>query len=324
MAVEQRSNKQKEERKLKRSLPSFLVFLAISTALWFLIKLSENYTTQTTFKVLIENVPADRCILSEEQPVKMSLNIDGFHTLRYMMIRESKRAVAISLNDVSYHLENGNQYSFSAQYVAEKVAHRLGINASDITMNDAKVYFNMDPLKSKKVKVFLHPHSEIKADRQYEIYGSPELSPDSVTIYGSEEIVDNMDSISTMPLSKTNVSQSFVEPLALDLLGGQLNADVNEVNVNVHVEKFTEIDVEVPIQVPDSLILRLSSETINVKCHVSLKDYSSVKPEDFTAVIDAEQLKTLPSKLDVKLIKWPSCVKVIGGQHSEVNYFIVQ
>ena len=110
--------KQKVERKNKRSIFTFLVFLLISTAAWFLIKLSENYVTQATFRLQIEGVPADKWIPSEEQSVMVSLNIDGFHTLRSKMMRDQKRCITIPLNEVPYRLENGNTYSFSSQYVA--------------------------------------------------------------------------------------------------------------------------------------------------------------------------------------------------------------
>ena len=100
--------KQKVEPKNKRSVFTFLIFLAISTAAWFLVKLSEDYVTQTTFRVQLEDVPADKWVSSGEQSVKMSLNIDGFHTLRYKMIREPYRFVALSLAEVPYRLENGD------------------------------------------------------------------------------------------------------------------------------------------------------------------------------------------------------------------------
>ena len=145
-------NNAKTERKNKRSVLTFLVFLTISTAAWFLVKLSEDYTTQTTFRVQFSEVPADKWIASSDQTVKMSLNIDGFHTLRYKMIREPRRVVTIALGEVSYRQENGNSYSVSSQYVAEKVAELLDISASDITMNEAKVYFNTTTPRSCKPK----------------------------------------------------------------------------------------------------------------------------------------------------------------------------
>ena len=205
--------KQKVERTNKHSAFTFLIFLVISTAAWFLVKLSENYVTQTTFRLQMEEVQADKWISSDEQSVKMSLNIDGFHTLRYKMIRD--RVVTIPLNEVSYRLENGNTYSFSSQYVAEKVAEKLNINASDITINDAKIYFTLDALKSKVVPVVLQ--SNVTTARQYDIYGIPTLDPSSVTVYGPQEVIDTIKTVRTEPLIMNNVSQNFNVTLPLDL-----------------------------------------------------------------------------------------------------------
>ena len=184
-------NNMKSERKDKRSVLTFLVFLAISTLLWLLVKLSETYNTQTSFRIQFEEVPVDKWISSADQSVKMSLTIDGFHTLRYKLIREPKRVVAVSLSEVPYREESGNTYSFSSQYVAERIASKLGISVSEITMNDAKIYFNMDYLKSKVVPVVLQ--ADIKPQRQYDLYGIPTLDPASVTIYGPQGMIDTIN-----------------------------------------------------------------------------------------------------------------------------------
>ena len=316
------SIKQKAERKNKRSVLTFLVFLVISTALWFLIKLSENYTTQTTFGVQFAEVPADKWISSPEQSVKMSLSIDGFHTMRYKMIREPNRFVTIPLDEVPYRFESGNTYSFSSQYVAEKVAERLGISASDITMNDAKIYFSMDALKSKVVPVVLR--SDIKTQRQYDLYGIPMLDPSSVTIFGPQEVIDSIKAVKTELLSKINVNQSFSETLSLDLLDGQIHSNVKEVKADVKVEKYTELDIEVPIKVIDSLKLRFFPETMSVKCLVAMRDYASITPESFSVAVDRQQLKAMRPLLDVRLASWPPTVQILSTRPDKVEYLIVQ
>ena len=252
------SMNQKGGRKSKRSFLTFLVFLVISSALWLMIKLSGNYTTQTVFKVQFEEVPADKWISSDEQSVKMSLNTDGFHTLRYKMIREANRCVSVAMDEVPYRLESGNTYSLGSQYVAEKVAERIGINATDITMNDAKVYFTMDLLKSKVVPVRLR--SDIKTQRQYDVYGIPILEPSSITAYGPEEVIDTLKSVSTVMLSKNNADQDFSETVALDLPEGKIQSNTKSVKVSINVVKFTETDIKVPISTPDSLKMRLFPE----------------------------------------------------------------
>ena len=311
---------QKVERKNKRSIFTFLIFLVISTAAWFLVKLSEDYVTQTTFRLQLEEMPADKWVSSDEQSVKMSLNIDGFHTLRYKMIRD--RFVSIPLNEVSFRLENGNIYSFSSQYVAEKVAEKLGINASDITMNDAKIYFTMDALKSKVVPIVLH--SDITTARQYDIYGIPMLDPSSVTIYGPQEVIDTIKTVMTEPLTMNNVSQTFSVIVPLDLLEGKLHSNVKEVKAEVQVEKYTEMDIEVPIQATDSLKLRFFPETMSVKCLVAMRDYASITPESFKVAVDKQQLKAMQPLLDVSLASWPPTVQILSTRPDKVEYLIVQ
>lgn len=313
---------QKAERKEKRSVLTFLVFLAISTALWFLIKLSENYTTQTTFKLQFVEVPTDKWVSTDDQSVKMSLMIDGFHTLRCKMIREPNRFVTIPLNEVPYRFESGNTYSFSSQYVAEKVAERLGINASDITMNDAKIYFSMDALKMKVVPVVLR--SDIKTQRQYDLYGIPVLDPSSVTIYGPQEVVDSIKAVKTELLAKTNVSQSFSETLQLDLLDDQIRSNIKEVKANVQVERFTEMDVEVPIHVTSNQRVRFFPETMSVKCLVAIRDYASITPESFTVTVDKHQMEAMQPLLDVHLASWPPTVQILSTRPDKVEYLIVQ
>ena len=314
--------KQKVERTNKHSAFTFLVFLVISTAAWFLVKLSEDYTTQTTFWLQLANAPADQWVLSDKQQVKMSLNIDGFHVLRYKMIREPKRFVIINLDEVSYRQESSDSYSFSSQYVAEKVADRLDINASDVTMNDGKVYFDMKPLKSKVVPIVLR--SDIKTQRQFGLYGIPTLEPASVTIYGPDEVIDTIRSIKTAMLVKNNVSDGFSESVGLDLLDGMIRSNTTEVKAVFDVDKFTEMDVEVPIRVSDSLKLRFFPESMSVKCLVAMRDYASITPESFTVAVDRQQLEAMQPLLDVSLASWPPTVQVLSTRPDKVEYLIVQ
>lgn len=314
--------KQKVERTNKHSFFTFLVFLAISTAAWFLVKLSENYVTQTTYRLLLVEAPADKWVSSDAQTVKMSLNIDGFHTLRYKMIREPNRVVTIFLNEVPYRLESGNTYSFSSQYVAEKVAESLDINASDITVNDAKIYFTMDALKSKVLPVDLQ--SDITPQRQYDVYGIPMLDPSSVTIFGPQEVIDTIKVVRTKMLSMSNVNQNFSATVPLDLLDGLIRSNIKEVKVDVQVEKYTELDVEVPIKVTDSLKVRFFPETMSVKCLVAMKDYNTILPDNFSVSVNMEQLKAMQPLLDVRLVTWPPSVQVLGTRPDKVEYLIVQ
>ncbi len=305
-----------------RSFLTFLVFLVISTTLWLFVKLSEDYTTQAVFRMQIDDVPTDMWLSSPEQTAKLSLTTNGFHTLRYKMLREQKRVVNVSLAEVPYRHERGNTYSFSSLYVTERVAELLSVNATDLTMNDAMVYFNMDPLKSKVVPVGLL--SDIRPQRQYGVYGIPVLEPSSITIYGPADVIDTLKSVSTLKLNKSNVNESFTETVSLDLLNGMIRSEVTAISATVQVEKFTEAEVAVPVAQPDSVHVRFFPETVTVKCLTAIKDYPNLTPDLFRVEVNNTQLNDLQPLLDVELVSWPQYVQVLNTKPEKVEYLIVQ
>lgn len=306
--------------KVKRKSLTFFVFLAISTALWLLIKLSQDYTTQSSFSLQIEDVPCDKWISTPTQNVKFAFEADGFITLAHNLIREQKRAVSISLNDVPYRQESDITFSFSSNYVAERLAERLGIGVTDITMNDATVYFNMENLKSKVVPVTLK--DDLHLQRQYDRYGLPIITPASVTIYGTEETLADIHSIETQLLTKYNLSQSFSEMVPLNLLGGNIRCNVEEVEVKIDIEKYTEIDLDVPIKPIDSLEIRFIPSSVQVKCLIAIKDYAKTNAESFSAIIDSADFANRNPLLHVSL-QSPGNLQVLGFAPDRVEYIII-
>lgn len=306
--------------KVKRKSLTFFVFLAISTALWLLIKLSQDYTTQSSFSLQIEDVPCDKWISTPTQNVKFAFEADGFITLAHNLIREQKRTVSISLNDVPYRQESDITFSFSSNYVAERLAERLGIGVTDITMNDATVYFNMENLKSKIVPVTLK--DDLHLQRQYGRYGLPIITPASVTIYGTEETLADINSIDTQILTKDNLSQSFSEMVPLNLLGGNIRCNVEEVEVKIDIEKYTEIDLDIPIKPIDSLEIRFIPSSVQVKCLVAIKDYAKINADSFSAIIDSADFANRNPLLHVSL-QSPGNLQVLGFAPDRVEYIII-
>ena len=300
---------------------TFLVFLAISAVLWFVIKLTKEYTSQTVFTVTYTEVPVNKWVSTSEQHVKLSFVADGFFTLRHNLVREQKRVVEISLGEVPYRLEGGNTYSYSSQYLAERVADWLGVPAGSVTVNDVKQYFNMEDLQSKElpVKVPL----DVKTQRQYEVYGQPHTTPSSLTVYGPKNLLDTMTAVYTVTLHALNVSEDLVQPLAVDFYNGAIRSEVATVEVLVEIEQFTEIDIEVPVKATDSINLRFFPETMKVKCMVPIRDYASINETSFKVLADTAQLHRLQPLLDIKLVQVPANVQVVKTEPEQVEYLIV-
>lgn len=318
-AVEQ--IKEEIEKKDKSKALTFLVFLLISAVLWFMIKLTKEYTSQTTFIITYAEVPVNKWVSTVDQRVKLSFVADGFITLRHILIREQNRVIVIPLDEVPYRLEGGNTYSYSSQYVAERVADWLGVPAGNVTINDDKQYFNMEDLQSKElpVKVPL----DVKTQRQYYVYGQPQPNPAQLTVYGPKNLLDTMTAIYTEPLHAVNASEDIVRSMAIDFYNGAIRSDVASVEVLVEVEQFTEIDIEVPVKVTESINLRFFPETMKVKCLVPIKDYASINGASFKVLADTAQLHQLQPLLDIKLVQVPDNVQVLKTEPDKVEYLII-
>lgn len=308
-------------KKDKSKFLTFLFFLLISSLLWFLIKLTKDYTTQTVFTVVYTDVPVNKWVANTDQRVNLSFSADGFVTLRHNLVREPNRVVEVSLEEVPYRLEGGNTYSYGSQYVAERVADWLGVPAGSVTVNDDKQYFNMEDLQQKDLLVQVP--LDVKTQRQFQVYGAPLVEPDVITVYGPKSVLDTMEAVVTEPFVATAANTDLVRDLAVDYCGGAVKGAEPTVRVTVQVEQYTETVVQVPVTVTDSLQVRFFPETMAVKCMVPIRDFASLSPAAFLVLADTAQLHLRQPLLDIRLVRVPEHVEVVKAEPDQVEYLIV-
>lgn len=313
--------KEEIEKQDRSKVLTFLVFLAISTMLWFLIKLTKDYSTQTVFFVRYTEVPTNKWVSTPEQTVKLTFSADGFVTLGHNLVRNKRRVVEIPLNEVPYRLEGGVTYSYSSQYLVERVASWLNIPASNITINDDKQFFNMEDLQSKVLPIQVP--LEVKTQRQYRVYGTPATNPETITVYGPKNLLDTLTTIYTEPFIEENVTEDLQRTLKVNLYGGSIQSDTKTVDVQVDVEKYTEQEFEVPVTITDTLTVRFFPETMKVKCMVAIKDFGLLTPSSFQVLADTAQLHRLEPLLDISLVKVPAQIQVMSTKPEQVEYLII-
>ena len=308
-------------KKEKHQILTFLVFLIISTVMWFAIKLTKVYTTQTTFRIVYTEVPVNKWV-SPGHSVNLSFVADGFVTLALNLVGEQNRVVEIPLDAIPYRLEGGTTYSYSSQYVAERVAEWLGIPAGDVTVNDDKQFFNMEDLQSKELPVRVP--MQLTTQRQYQLYGTPTPSPAKLTVYGPKAMLDTMTTLTTEPLLGNNVSEDFERTLAVDFYDGAVRSEVQTVSVWVDVEQYTEMEFDIPVTMTDTLSVRFFPETMKLKCLVAIKDYTAVKSSSFLVLADTAQFHRLQPLLDLRVARVPEHVQVLQASPEQVEYLIVK
>ncbi len=311
-----------EVKRDRNKVLTFLLFLIISTILWLLIKLTDNYTTQTEFLVHYTEIPANKWMSSTDQHVKLSFVGDGFTTLRHHLVRPHKRVVTIPLNEVNYRLEGGHTYSYGGQYVAERVARWLDVPISNVTMSDDKQYFNMEDLQSREVPVRVR--YDLQTQRQYRLYDEPIADPAVITVYGPKNVLDTLEAIYTSVLKVYNVNSDVEREVDLELCDGLVQSETKRVHATVDVEQYTETDLEVPVTVDDTLSVRFFPETMKVKCLIAIKDFAQVNGNAFLVLADTAQLHARQPLLDIRLVRAPKHVVVLKTEPEVVEYLIVE
>ena len=297
-----------------------LVFILIAALLWLIIKLTVVYTVTEPFAIRYTDIPADQIIQNDNYRVEATMTTTGFKLMTYYLTRKEKREIVVSLKDINYKKTSFETYSYNKRFLEEKIAEFIGANATDVQIADELQYFVMSKLSSKKVKII--PQSNLIFERQYNYYGEPISIPDSATIFGALNDIKDIQSLQTEVISRKNVNQSIDTKAKLELKNG-IRCDINEAEVIINVEKFTEAEVEVPIIVPDGIKLHLYPNKVKIRYIVAMKDYAIINDLSFKAAIDEDDIfvnETLPVRLQL----YPNNTQIIGLHPEQVEYIVVQ
>ena len=303
-----------------RRFSGMIFFILIAGLLWLIIKLSDNYTVTVPFAIHYVDIPASQLVIDNNQEINVTVTTTGFKLLNYYIKGKKDRKIDISLKEVKYKKSEDRLYSYNSRFIDDKISEFLASNANEIMLTEDVQYFTMSRLASKRVKIV--PATNFVFEKQYSYYGEPISTPDSITIYGAVEDVNRTKEIKTKVITKKNVNQNIVTRAKLDL-DERLNTDIDEVEVSVNVEKYTESAVVIPIDVPGNFDLHLYPSKVNVKYIVAMKDYAIINSMSFKAIVDTTNM-FFNDILPVELVLYPNNTQIIGIEPKEVEYIIVQ
>lgn len=224
------------------------------------------------------------------------------------------------MKDINYKKTNFETYSYSKRYLEEKIAEFISATTNEVQVADELQYFVMSKLASKKVKII--PQTSFDFERQYNYYGEPIAIPDSATVFGTSKDIQDIQYLQTEVVNRKNVNQN-IDTKAKLALKDNIQCDVNEVEIVVNVEKYTEAEVEVPITIPDETQLHLFPNKVKIRYIVAIKDYPIINDISFKVTIDPEGI-FLNETLPVKLLLYPNNTQIISINPEQVEYIVVQ
>lgn len=268
----------------------FFGFLIASFLIWLLINLSKEYEVRVKYEVGFENLSQEK--IFKETPIDriyLSVKANGF---KLFSNHFSSKKVIFSIDKLR-RKGKSSSYFFLTNSQKGSVQNQLKSGIELIEILKDSIHFSLGTLETKKVPVTLE--SSIKFKLGFGI-AETKIEPDSVIISGAASEIENIQSLKTQIADFKEVSEDIQTTLAVKYPEnvGNIKFNTTSVDVNIHVDKFTEGSFDVPVKlvnVPSNVDVNIYPKKVTVIYKVGLKNYSKITEDSFEIVCDYKEAK---------------------------------
>jgi len=295
-----------QKLQFRKKILMFSVFLIISASIWMLNALSKNYTSIIEYPLIYTEFPEDRVFVGEMPGhLDLQINAHGYALLRYKIFR---KPVPISFKISAFNMSRRNDSSSAyilTRYLRDQISAQLPSELQLLEIKPDTLFFQFTEKVSRRVKI--RPDLAFSIDNQFTIKDEIRLVPDSVEVTGPDLILDTLDFISTERLDLGLLTRDFNDKVRLKQVP-ELVYEVSRVDCSIELERFTELQIPVPIDVlnlPDSILLQTFPSRIMLTCRVGLSKYDRIESHPFRAVVDYELINETTKVLHVSVQNLP-------------------
>jgi len=315
--------KKNEFEKVLRQLPTkdrfkfFFLFILLSFIFWFSTKLSNTYQIEQSFSIHWNNIPKGIVLNHDSSELVLSITASGIEILWYRLFKNKINLVLnknIFIGKEAFVSIDNERFNIQQQLFDNTILNQITTPVIKITYARLGV---------KKVKITSDPILKFRAGY---LSDSPlTISPDSLLVRGSQDVLDTLTIVKTVSFIMENVFESFQKVIALENLTN-LQFDIQEVNIKQEVSRYSEKQFILPIEIiniPKSVKVKLFPPTGTLKATMPLTLLNGFNARDFMLVVDYELiLKNELTHLPIQLVKQPSQVKKVIWEPKTVNYLI--
>ncbi|MCD8165250.1 MAG: YbbR-like domain-containing protein [Bacteroides sp.] len=264
----------------------FLFFFIISLGFWLLQTLNDDYETTISFPVRVRRIPND-VVLTSDPPAQMRVTVKdkGTILLNYIM-RKNFTPLILDFDDYD---QGRDVVKIPRPAFQQSIFSQLNASTSILAISPDTIEFTYSKGNPKQIPVRLK--GRVTAGRLNYISDTI-FTPDSVIVYAPQQILDTMTAAYTTPLSLQNVTDTTKLYVELEKIKGAKFVPDN-VAVTLATDIFTEKSVEVPIigiNFPADKMLRTFPSKVKVTFRIGLKEFKTVRAEDFIITISYEDL----------------------------------
>ncbi len=257
----------------------FLIAYLLALALWILVNMGRDYNLTLNVPLRIIG-PAEDMVFAEQPPENARIGVSGEGWNLFSLYRNPP-VITVPYDD-------------GVVIISEIIKEHM-VAYPDLTIQEiypTYISVEMVPKVSKKVPV--SPDLEVELMSQYEIMGDIRVRPDSVTLTGSEKVLDTIQSWPTELLRLRNVQGRVDQKVHLAESRHNISLDTSVVQVSFDVTEFTEGEIRVNVRVsnvPDRHEIRLNPSVITVRYDVPIEFYSDAQEiVPYEAIVEYDEI----------------------------------
>ncbi|MAZ26079.1 MAG: hypothetical protein CL868_03245 [Cytophagaceae bacterium] len=310
----------KTKKKLNNAnIRIFLLILVLTACVSLLVKLNKLYTFDVKVPISLINLPEDKILKSyTAKKIEVNGRATGYEYLKY---RLSDQEYVVDLSQLKR--ANGKYF-----YVFNASNANLGGSLSDSELSRIMpdtIFFSLDENYEKRVPVVQNSDISFAAG-----YGSLEgvvFTPDTVMVRGPKSVLDSLGQVSTKEIRFKDLKSTVEDSIALVTNEKQVDIIPQRVQMHLEVDKFTEGDLEVPLQmvnVPQDVTAKIFPKRVHLIFNVNLKDYERVKANEFKVVCDFAEIDSTTTTLTPKILEHPDFVRDVRLREKTIQYLLVK
>ncbi|MBR1688864.1 MAG: YbbR-like domain-containing protein [Prevotella sp.] len=298
----------------------FLFFLSLSGVFWLMMTLNETYEQEINITTRIANIPKNVVLTSDStDTVRVTVSDKGWVLITYLY---GERLRSVKLNFRNYDRGNGAGL-VSATEIRKLIEQQLDASSKIISIKPDKLEFFYNHGLRKRVPV--HWTGRVIPEHLYFI-SRVAYSPDSVDVYASQEKLDSIRVVYTEPLNYVGFRDTLTVDCQLPKTRG-VRYVPDRVKIGFFTDVLTEASIDgVPItciNMPAGKVLRTFPAKVKVNFVTGVSRYHSLRPEDFTIVVDYREIAQHPSeKCNIYLKSVPQGISRATLDVKQVDYLI--
>ncbi len=316
--------KEKTKKRISRKnnkIQVFFIFLGLATILWFISKLSKDYTHTVKANTVYINLTNDKKMQNKPiNQIEMVLKTSGFNLLGYTIFNKKIKI------DLSKTHQKGNAFYYLTNQNISSLQEQLAPDETLLSIYPDTLFFDFGKLSSKKIPVKLNTEFNYKTG--YNLVNNLEIEPKYIIINGTKQQLSKIKAIQTVKFEKKDISSNFDFTLALDIPKeyNNIRFSSKEIHIKGTVGKFTEASKELSykvINLPKDAKIETLVKTVKVKYKVSLENYDKINKTDFKVVCDYKKINTNSHAFLIpELVEKPNLISNVKISPNKIEFLI--